>query len=77
MASRLCFLLWLKDLMSCWPWWRNWSTFTMKPRRRTLNVWKACYLRQETAYMVDMAKADALDLLGETRQAFKLVDRHV
>ena len=29
------------------------------------------------AYMVDMAKADALDLLGETRQAFELVDRHV
>jgi len=27
--------------------------------------------------MVDMAKADALDVLGESRQAFELVDRHV
>jgi len=33
--------------------------------------------RDQVAYMVDMAKADALDLLGETRQAFELVDRHV
>ena len=33
--------------------------------------------REQVAYMVDMAKADALDLLGETRQAFELVDRHV
>ena len=33
--------------------------------------------RGQVAYMVDMAKADALDLLGETRQAFELVDRHV
>ena len=31
----------------------------------------------QVAYMVDMAKADALDLLGETRQAFEMVDRHV
>ena len=31
----------------------------------------------QIAYMVDMAKADALDVLGETRQAFELVDRHV
>ena len=31
----------------------------------------------QVAYVVDMAKADALDLLGETRQAFELVDRHV
>ena len=30
----------------------------------------------QVAYLVDMAKAEALDLLGETRQAFKLVDRH-
>jgi len=27
--------------------------------------------------MVDMAKADALDLLGEILQAFELVDRHI
>ena len=33
--------------------------------------------KEQVAYMVDMAKADALDLLGETRQAFELVDRHV
>ncbi len=32
---------------------------------------------EQAAYMVDMAKSDALDLLGETRQAFELVDRHV
>ncbi len=32
---------------------------------------------EQVAYMVDMAKADALDLLGENRQAFELVDRHV
>jgi len=31
----------------------------------------------QVAYMVDMAKADALELLGETRHAFELVDRHV
>ena len=31
----------------------------------------------QVAFMVDMAKADALDLLGETRQAFELVDRQV
>ncbi len=29
------------------------------------------------AYLVDMAKADALDMLGEARQASELVDRHV
>ena len=33
--------------------------------------------REQVAYLVDMAKADALDLLGETRQALELVDRHV
>ena len=32
---------------------------------------------KQVAYMVDMAKADALDLLGENRQALELVDRHV
>ena len=32
---------------------------------------------EQVAYMVDIAKADALDLLGETCQAFELVDRHV
>ncbi len=29
------------------------------------------------ACLVDMAKADALDLLGETRQSLDLMDRHV
>lgn len=33
--------------------------------------------KDQVAYMVDMAKADALDLLGEPRQALELVDRHV
>jgi len=33
--------------------------------------------REQVAYMMDMAKAEALELLGETRQAFDLVDRHV
>ena len=33
--------------------------------------------REQVAYLVDMAKADALGLLGETRQAFELVDRHI
>ena len=32
---------------------------------------------EQVAYMVDMAKADALDVLGENRQALELVDRHV
>lgn len=32
--------------------------------------------KEQVANLVDMAKAEALDLLGETRQAFKLVDRH-
>ena len=31
----------------------------------------------QVAYLVDMAKADALDLLGENRQALELMDRHV
>ena len=33
--------------------------------------------REQVTYMVDMAKAEALDLLGENRQALELVDRHV
>ena len=33
--------------------------------------------RAQVAYMEDMAKAEALDLLGETRQALELVDRYV
>ena len=31
--------------------------------------------REQVAYMVDMAKAEALDLLGETRQAWELGER--
>ena len=30
----------------------------------------------QVAYMVDMAKADALDLLGETRQALEYTGMH-
>ena len=33
--------------------------------------------KDQVSYLVDMAKADALDLLGENRQALELVDRHV
>ena len=32
--------------------------------------------RAQAAYFVDMAKAEALDLLGDSRQAFELADRH-
>ena len=31
----------------------------------------------QVAYLVDMAKAEALDAMGETEQAVALVDRHV
>ena len=31
---------------------------------------------EQVTYMVDCAKADALDLIGETREAFKLRDRY-
>ena len=31
----------------------------------------------QVTYMVDMAKADALDMLGEARSALQLVERHV
>ncbi len=31
----------------------------------------------EAGYLVDMAKAEALDMMGETRRAVQLVDRHV
>jgi len=33
--------------------------------------------REQVSYLVDMAKADALEVLGENRQALDLVDRHV
>ena len=32
---------------------------------------------EQGSYMVDMATAGALDLLGETRRAFELAGRHV
>ncbi len=51
------------------------SPLTIGLARLIENVQSAA--RAQVAYMVDMAKADALDLLGETRQAFELVDRHV
>ena len=33
--------------------------------------------KEQVSYLVDMAIADALDLLGESRHALELVDRHV
>lgn len=33
--------------------------------------------REQAEYLVDMAKAEALDLLGGTRQSLELVDRYV
>ena len=33
--------------------------------------------KEQVSYLVDMAKADALDVLGENRQALELVDRYV
>ena len=33
--------------------------------------------RKQVAYFVDMAKANALDVLGENRQALELVERYI
>ena len=33
--------------------------------------------KDQVAYLVDMAKADALEILGENHQALELVNRHV
>ena len=33
--------------------------------------------KEQVAYLVDMAKSDALDVLGETRAAWDLVDHYV
>jgi hypothetical protein len=33
--------------------------------------------KHETAYLVDMAKVEALDTMGESRKAAELLDRHV
>ena len=33
--------------------------------------------REQVAYLVDMAKADALGLLGETKKAAEMVERYV
>ena len=33
--------------------------------------------KHETAYLVDMAKVEALDTLGENRKAVELLERHV
>ena len=51
------------------------SPLTLDLARLSENIQAAA--KGQVAYMVDMAKADALDLLGETRRAFELVDRHV
>ncbi len=33
--------------------------------------------KQEAAYLVDMAKVEALDTMGENRKAVELLERHV
>ena len=33
--------------------------------------------KNETAYLVDMAKVEALDTMGENRKAVEILDRHV
>ncbi len=33
--------------------------------------------KHETAYLVDMAKVEALDTMGENQKAVELLDRHV
>ena len=33
--------------------------------------------RKQVAYLVDMAKANALDVLGENRRALQLVERYI
>ncbi len=33
--------------------------------------------KQDAAYLVDMAKVEALDTMGENRKAVELLDRHV
>lgn len=38
MASSLCFPPWLKDLISCWSWWRELSAFKMMTWRERWNV---------------------------------------
>ncbi|MDA1129785.1 MAG: hypothetical protein O2913_13995 [Chloroflexi bacterium] len=51
------------------------SPLTIDLARLTENTQVAA--KEQAAYLVDMAKADALDLLGEPRKALELVDRHV
>ncbi len=53
-----------------------------QPSRLTINlagliVSAQTAAKEQVSSLVDMAKADALDILGETRQALELVDRHV
>jgi hypothetical protein len=40
-------------------------------------TWSSAPAPRQMDYMVDMAKADALELLGEDRKAVELVERHV
>ena len=47
----------------------------VEPAGSIENVQRAAW--EQVAYLVDLADAGALDLLGEIRQAFELVDRHV
>ena len=46
-------------------------------KRESRRLSKVYQYKEQVAYMVDMAKAEALDLLGEPRQAFELGDRYV
>ena len=51
------------------------SRLTIDPAGSVENVQGAANV--QVAYLVYMAKADALEMLGENRQAVELVDRHV
>ena len=51
------------------------SPLTIDPAGSIENGQEAA--RKQVAYMVDMAKAEALEILGDNHQAWELVDRHV
>lgn len=61
----------------------NTSTTRFSGSTRTMvfnppsETWSSAPAPRQMDYMVDMAKADALELLGEDRKAVELVERHV
>ncbi len=55
--------------------WQNESPLTVDMAGLIESIQGA--VKAQVAYMVDMAKSDALDVLGESRQAWELVDRYV